>query len=176
MKRQVFVALGAFVAFAVVPVCPAFAQDDETAGVDTMESAAETPEEAVPQSPKERGLTAYFPLVRCEEVVGDVQVLRPRTDAPVKAELGKYYPLGSVFMAKTISGRRGVEPSAATFNFGKAVMVKVTEGAEFGTREATSDNKSRTIVLRKGRIMLVLPARCRTATSSSPRRTSCSRT
>ena len=154
MKRQDFVALGAFVAFAMFSACSVLAQDEEPAA----ENAAGNAEVATPQQEsKQRGLLSYYTLVRCEEVNGNVQVLRPRTDTPVKAELGKYYPLGSIFIAESSGGKRGVEPSSAIFNFGKAVMVKVTEGSEFGTRDTGSDDKCRTIVLRMGRVELILP-------------------
>lgn len=158
MKRQVFVALGAFVAFAMFSVCPAFAQDEEPAENNAAEPAADAGVAPAEQlESKQRGLLSYYQYVRCDAVNGDVQVLRPRTDAPVKAKLGKYYPLGSVIIAGSSGGKRGVEPSSAIFNFGKAVMVKVMEGSEFGTREAGDDDKCRTIVLRKGRVELLLP-------------------
>ena len=157
MKRQDFVALGAFVAFAMFSVCPVSAQDEQPAEGNAAETAADASAEVTPQESRQRGLLTYFSLVRCDAVNGDVKVLRPRTDVPVKAELGKYYPLGSIFIAESSGGKRGVEPSSAIFNFGKAVMVKITEGAELGTRETASDDKCRTVVLRKGRIELLLP-------------------
>ena len=158
MKRQGFVALGAFVAFAMVSAYPAFAQDAEPAENNAAEPAADAEVAPAPElESKQRGLLTYYPYVRCDAVNGDVQVLRPRTDAPVKAKLGKYYPLGSVIITGSSGGKRGVEPSSAIFNFGKAVLVKVTEGSEFGTREAGDDDKCRTIVLRKGRVELILP-------------------
>ena len=160
MKRQGFVALGAFVAFAMFSVCPAFAQDEEQpAENNAAEPAADAevaPADDLTES-KQRGFLTYYPYVRCDAVNGDVKVFRPRTDAPVQAKLGKYYPLGSVIVAGSSGGKRGVEPSSAIFNFGKAVMVKVTEGSEFGTRTADDDDKCRTIVLRKGRVELLLP-------------------
>ena len=162
MKRQGFVALGAFVAIAMVASCPLSAQDEEPAEENTQAEVAEGGEAnseipALEQESKQRGLMSYYSLVRCEAVNGDVQVLKPRTDAPVKAQLGKFYPLGSVVITGSSGGKRGVEPSSAIFNFGKAVMVKVTEGSEFGTREAGADDKCRTILLRKGRVELLLP-------------------
>ncbi len=159
MKRQGFVAFGAFVAFAMFSVCSAFAQDEEQPAENNAAEPAADAEVApadVPES-KQRGFLTYYSYVRCDAVNGDVKVLRPRTDEPVQAKLGKYYPLGSVIIAGSSGGKRGVEPASAIFNFGKAVMVKVTEGAELGTREAGDDDKCRTIVLRKGRVELILP-------------------
>jgi len=158
MKRQGVVALGAFVAFAMFSVCPAFAQDEEPAENKAADSAADAGvAPAADNESKQRGFLTYYPYVRCDAVNGDVKVLRPRTDEPVQAKLGKYYPLGSVIIAGSSGGKRGVEPSSAIFNFGKAVLVKVTEGSEFGTREASDDDKCRTIMLRKGRVELILP-------------------
>ena len=164
MKRQGFVALGAFVAFAMFSVCPAFAQDGETSDVESAQAGqAAGGDDAVAglaegQESRQRGLMSYYSLVRCDAVNGDVKVLRPRTDTPVQAKLGKYYPLGSIVMVGSTGGKRGVEPSSVIFNFGKAVLVKATEGSEFGTREAAGeDDKGRTVVLRKGRVELILP-------------------
>ena len=165
MKRQGFVALGAFVAFAMFSVCPVIAQDEAPAADNAAEPAADAAAEPAadgvaelaPRESKQRGLLTYLSLVRCDEINGDVQVLRPRTDAPVKAELGKYYPLGSIFMTGNSGGKRGVKPSSVVINFGKAVMVRVNEGSELGTREPGDDDKCRTVVLRKGRVELLLP-------------------
>jgi hypothetical protein len=158
MKRQGFVALGAFVAFAMFSVSPVLAQDEEFAADNAADSTVEAEDKvAAALESKQRGLLSYFSLVRCDEVKGDVRVLRPHTDTPVKAQLGKYYPLGSIIIAGNSSGRRNVEPSSATFNFGKAVMVKVTEGSELGTRDPGENDKCRTVVLRKGRVELILP-------------------
>ena len=79
MKRQDFVALGAFVAFAMFSVCPVSAQDDVLADdsadkAATEEASAELP--PAPQEAKQRGLLTYFSYVRCDEINGEVQVLR----------------------------------------------------------------------------------------------------
>ena len=154
MKRQGFVALGAFVASAIFSVCPVCAQDEDAADENAVE-ATDLPAPA--QEPKQRGLLTYYAYVRCEAVNGNVKVLRPGpNEEPMDVKLGKFYPLGSTIITGNSGGKRGVEPSSAIFNFGKAVMVKVTEGAEFGTRVAT-DDKCRTITLRKGRVELLLP-------------------
>ena len=163
MKRQGFVALGAFVAFAFSSACPLAAQEEgeEETVVSTEETAAgdeAASEEALPGlQPADRGLTAYFRLMRCDEVHGEVLVLRPNADKPVKAELGKYYPLGSVVTAMNTADKRGMEPSSAVFDFGKSAMVRLSEGAEFSTRLAQEGVNCRTVVLRKGRIDMILP-------------------
>ena len=148
MKRQGFVAFGAFVAYALSSTCPLLAQDEG--------EVAET--EAVEVKPAaDRELNTYYKLIRCGEVHGTVQVLRPRTKEPVNAVMGKYYPLGSVITACSSEGKHGVEASSAIFDFGKAALVRVNEGGEFSTREAKDGDGCRTIVLRAGRVDMILP-------------------
>ena len=140
---------------AVFAVCT-YAQDD--AADDTPAAGAAATEQAA--ADEEAGAAVvkaadkyFYPLIRCRDASGTVQVLRPRTADWVDAVEGRYYPLGSIVR---VTGD-GKAPGRAVFEFGDKASLVVGEGVEFATKEIKIGELVRTLVLRKGRVDLKLP-------------------
>ncbi len=95
----------------------------------------------------------FYPLIRCREASGTVQVLKPRTADWVDAEEGRYYPLGSIVR---VTGD-GKVPAQTVFEFGDKSSLVAGDGVEFSTKEIKIGDLKRTLVLRKGRVDLKLP-------------------
>ena len=142
----------------VFAVC-APAQDDvaveATAGEPAAEqAAADDADLGLP--PVKKADTKYFhPLIRCKQVQmlkpDAVQVLKPRSDVAVPAEEGRYYPLGSTI---TVTGDVA---APVVFEFGDKAFLRVSPNTEFATKEIKIGEPVRTLVLKKGRVEVVLP-------------------
>ena len=130
---------------AVFAVC-SYAQDD--AADDKPEAADDADVAAVKTADK-----FFYPLIRCVDASGTVQVLKPRTADWVDAEEGRYYPLGSI--VRVIGD--GKTPARAKFEFGDKSSLVAGEGVEFATKEIKIGDLNRTLVLRRGRVYLKLP-------------------
>ena len=118
-------------------------------------------DDAVDEKPAEENADAavvktadkfFYPLIRCREVRGTVQVLRPRTEDWVDAEEGRYYPLGSIVRVGD-----GKVPAWTMFEFGDKSSLVAGDGVEFSTKEIKIGDLTRTLVLRKGRVDIKLP-------------------
>ena len=133
---------------------PATQQEGDAQAADKAEQkAADGDELVIPAAPAAEP-RVFHPLVRCKEMAGVVEVLKPRTEGWTAVEEGRYYPLGSAFRAS--STKEGGAPKAV-FEFGKEATVVVTNDAEFATREVPIGEKTRTLELRAGRIGVNLP-------------------
>ena len=138
----------------------AFAQEDAAAGEaadaggekPAEEKAAEAEDSPIPAAQAEAP-RVFHALVRCKEVSGTVEVLKPRTEGWTAVEEGRYYPLGSAFRSVAVKG----EEAAAVFEFGPESFVSISGPAEFATREAPTDAKDRVLELRAGRVTVKLP-------------------
>ena len=138
---------------AVFAVC-SYAQDD--AADDKPEAGAAASEQAADDTGVAAVKTAdkfFYPLIRCVDASGTVQVLKPRTADWVDAVEGRYYPLGSI--VRVIGD--GKTPARAKFEFGDKSSLVAGEGVEFATKEIKIGDLNRTLVLRKGRVYLKLP-------------------
>lgn len=126
------------------------AEDTSTTGAAASEQTAEGNSGVAAVKPTDK---FFYPLVRCREARGMVQVLKPRTADWVAAEEGRYYPLGSVVR---IVGD-GKTSARAIFEFGDKSSLIAGEGVEFSTKEIKIGDSKRTLVLKKGRVDLKLP-------------------
>lgn len=151
MKRTL--AKKAAVALAAVSVFtflnPVLAQDADAAG---DEPAKAEEGELAPQSAA-KPAQVFLPLMRCLRAEGQVQVLKPRTEAWVDAEEGRLYPLGSTIR---VNGTVGASPEAV-FEFGDKATIRATAAAEFATREIELGSSARTVVLKSGAVDIKLP-------------------
>lgn len=95
----------------------------------------------------------FYPLMRCRDLEGPVQVLRPRDSDWMDAEEGRYYPLGSIVR---VMGDAKTKASVR-FEFGTKSHVVASGDVEFATREIKIGDVARTLVLRKGRVDVKLP-------------------
>ncbi len=144
-----------FVAAAVcacVTLFPAFAQEEgEAKPAGEAEETAPAAEEGLPQAKKEK---FFYPLLRCRLVDGcSVSVQKPRTTEWVKAEEGRYYPLGSSIRVE--AGEAGA--CRAEFAFGEKAVLVATNTVEFATKEIAIGEASRNVLLGNGMIRLDLP-------------------
>ena len=112
---------------------------------------AETPEiPAVPASSTNAPSAKVFTLLPfCKRVEGTGKVLVPG-GAWAAAEEGRFYPFGTAY-------RAGAD-SRLEIAFGPSSSAMVKNGSEFLTREQKVGLKSRTVVLTRGTIDLLLPA------------------
>ncbi len=115
------------------------------------QAAAEDGDQAVQQAKTVDKF--FYPLLRCKEFSGTVEVLRPREGKWLVAQAGRYYPLGSVVR---VTGD-GKTPPNAVFEFGDKSTLTIDDNAEFSTKEIQIGDLVRTLVLRKGRVNLALP-------------------
>lgn len=161
MKQHGIAALCVAVAFAffVRPACaqdegatPADASADATPAAQPVTAAAASPLDDLPQMQAPR---TFYPLIRCLEAHGVVEVLAPRETDWRRAEVGKYYPFGAV--VRVSRARKSDACPGATFGLGPASDLTVTNEAEFATREIALGEKSRTLLLRRGCVVLKLP-------------------
>lgn len=151
MKRTL--AKKAAVALAAVSVFtflnPVLAQDADAAG----DEPAKAEEGELAPQPAAKPERSFLPLMRCLRAEGQVQVLKPRTEAWVDVEEGRLYPLGSTIR---VNGAVGVSPEAV-FEFGEKATIRVTGAAEFATREIELGSSARTVVLKSGAVDIKLP-------------------
>ena len=150
MHMTVFkkVAFGVVALAACVALSPAHAQDEaEAKPAAEGESADGLP--VISAQPEK----FFSPLVRCIRIEGcGVKVLRPNADWEFASE-GRYYPLGSAFRVEVDAGVAG----KAEFAFGDKAVLRATNAVEFATEAMAIGGKSRTVLLRGGRISLDLP-------------------
>lgn len=161
MKQHGIATFCAVVAFALV-IHPAIAQDEGTAPAaaapadavtaQPTTAAAASPLDDLPQMQAPR---TFYPLLRCLEAHGVVEVMAPRETTWRRAEVGKYYPLGAV--VRVSRAQKSDACPGATFGLGPASDLVVTNEAEFATREAPIGEKTRTLLLRRGCVTLKLP-------------------
>lgn len=145
----------AVLATAAVFAVSSYAQDDAADGKSENAGAV-----ASEQAAADSGIVAvktadkfFYPLIRCVEASGTVQVLKPRAEGWVDAVEGRYYPLGST-MRVTGDGKTRAR---ARFEFGDKSSLDAGEGVEFATKEIKIGDPMRTLVLRKGRVSVKLP-------------------
>ena len=127
---------------------------DEAAAEKPASEAAQTEQVAEGELATKKATDKFFyPLIRCKRAVGTVQILRPRTQDWIDAEEGRYYPLGS---RVRVAGDEKTKPEVV-FEFGLKSSLKITDAAEFETKEIKIGDPVRTLVLKKGRVDLALP-------------------
>lgn len=136
----------------VFAVC-APAQEESGAGQNAEQPVAEQGAGETDVAAVKVAAKYFYPLLRCAQATGSVQILRPRTEEWIDAQVGRYYPLGS---AVRVSGDGKVAPEAA-FEFGEKAVLKVNGNAEFATQEIKIGERVRTLLLKKGRVDLALP-------------------
>ena len=93
----------------------------------------------------------FHELVRFVAATGDVRVKLPNSEGFTAAVNGKFYPNGSTFLVS------GEATDTAEFEFGKESVLKATGNVEFGTRDVPFGAPNRTVLLRKGSILVSLP-------------------
>ena len=143
------VAFGAMALAACVALSSAHAEDEAEAKP-TAEGEATEGLPAMESKPEK----FFFPLVRCRLIEGcSVKVQKPRAVGWAAAEEGRYYPLGSSFRVEAADGAA----AKAEFAFGGKVTVKATNAVEFATEEIEIGAQSRTVLLKRGRLLLDLP-------------------
>ena len=150
MHMTVFkkVAFGALALAACVALSPAYAEDE--AGAKPAADADSADGLPVIASQPEK---FFFPLVRCLRIEGcGVKVQKPDADW-ADAEEGRFYPLGSTFRVETGAG----VAAKAEFAFGEKAVLLATNAVEFATEAIEIDAKSRTVLLKGGRLSLNLP-------------------
>lgn len=132
---------------AALLIAPVVAQEGE--------SPAEGGEAAAVAAAPAKDAKVFFALMRCLIAEGDVQVLKPRAKEWVKAEEGRYYPLGSSVRALVPEG--APQPNVV-FAFGPEAKLSINAAAEFSTEELEDlGAATRTVILRSGRVSLDLP-------------------
>jgi len=105
---------------------------------------------AVEQQKKQDEPKWLFTLPLCRRVHGGGEVLRPGDAEWQPIEEGRFYPLGSSYRAAQKDG-------LVTVAFGKACMVTVENGASFSTLPQKLGERSRTVVLTGGDVVVSLP-------------------
>ena len=146
-KRSAIAVAVAFACFALLSVR---GQDEEAPAPAEGENAAQAEGAPVAAKPEK----FFYPLLRCLRIDdGVAQVLKPRTKDWVVAEEGKFYPLGSVIRVESVENG----PVGVKFAFGEKAILTVTNAAEFATKEIEIGEKTRTLVLKGGRLGLDLP-------------------
>ena len=123
-------------------ISTAYAQDEAA----EAKPAAEASELGVPAQKAEK---AFFPLVRCARIEGQVQIQKPRDGKWIAAEEGRLYPLGS--LVRTGAG------STAALEFGEKALMTVEADSEVATREIEIGEQPRVVVLKRGRVHFDLP-------------------
>ncbi len=141
MKRTIL--LNTAIATAVVTAfsvfSPVFAQEDA--------------EGEAPAAVQKKADNFFYPLVRCVQSEGLVQIQKPGSSDWIKAEEGRFYPLGSVFRAV----KADAAPLTAVFAFGKEATLTMTNTAEFATSAIEIGGTSREVILKNGKINFNLP-------------------
>lgn len=149
MKFLKKVAFGAMALAACATLSSAYAEDEEEAKPAAEGEAAEGLP-AMESKPEK----FFFPLVRCRLIDGcGVKVLKPKSADWAVAEEGRYYPLGSSFRVEPADGAA----PKAEFAFGSKAVVKATNAVEFATEEIEIGAQSRTVLLKRGRLLIDLP-------------------
>ncbi len=92
----------------------------------------------------------YSTLPYCRKLVGTAEVRRPGSVIWEPIEEGRFYALGTMYRTKGAN-------TELIIKFGKEVDVEIKGVASFGTRAQPLAEKSRTIVLVSGKIMVKLP-------------------
>ena len=126
----------------LAPVC---AQEDA--------AADGKPADGVAEDAPAKAAKAFYPLMRCKQAYGRVQVLKPHATDWVDAVEGRYYPFGSRIR---VAVEGSMKPNAV-FEFGEGSSVSVSDSAEFATREIEIGEPARVIELKSGRINLAFP-------------------
>jgi len=132
------------------------AQDETAAAAPAEQPAAEQAAaggDDLALAPVKTADKFFYPLLRCKDIAGTVQVLRPREGKWLDAQIGRYYPLGSTIR---VVGDGTAAPKAV-FEFGDKSVLKIDNDAEFATQEIKIGERVRTLVLKKGRLDLSLP-------------------
>ena len=124
-------------------------EDADTFEAETAsEEAASEDAGGVAAPAKVREMNVFAILPSCGQIRGTLEVRYPGAEDWVKAEEGKFYPLGSVY--------RTGEGSTATVRFGREVAVKLSPDSSFATRmqplTAPKETATRAISLQGGTI------------------------
>ena len=136
MNRSILMLAAAFSAGALF----AQEQEEEKAEALAKDEASARPAAAAPSA-------AFTLLPLCRVVDGEAEVCRPGGEW-MAAEEGRFYPLGTSYRTRK-SGRMVVA-------FGGESSAEISGDAEFGTRTQLLGEKSRTVVLVRGKLVLKL--------------------
>ena len=126
--------------------CAPFAVTAQSEGAEEVASV-----ETLAAAPTKSAARHFHTLVKLAYVSGNVSVKLPRQTEFKAAVEGKFYPNGSCFRVAA------AEADPVVFEFGPEAFVKVAGNAEFGTREVSLDDKTRTVAMISGRISVSLP-------------------
>ena len=91
---------------------------------------------------------AFTTLPVCRRIEGGVSVRKPGGEWE-KAEEGRFYPFGTSYRAE--------KGGALDLAFGSGSIATIADGSEIGTRPQPLGEKSRTILLVRGKVNLKLP-------------------
>ena len=94
----------------------------------------------------------YYTLPKCFRLDGMAEVRKPGAKDWEAIEEGRFYPLGTSYRVKAEA-----IGSKLVVSLGRDCYVTIEAGSSFGTREQKLGNKTRTILLDAGTIMVSLP-------------------
>ena len=154
--KAIFSMKVACLSLAMAVVSCAWAQEaaegsSETTAEASSENATEGAKPAEAPAPAGKEFR-FLPLMRCVAVRGGRAEICPQDGTPQEAVQGRYYPFGSEV--------RLVDAAAdamACFEIGDKAKISVMGNGAFATREIAIGEKTRTVLLKSGTIVLDLP-------------------
>ena len=117
----------------------------------TSESTAEGDKSAVAPAPAGKEFR-FLPLMRCVVVRGGRAEICPQGGTPQEAVQGRYYPFGSEVRLSDAAA-----DATASFEIGEKATISVMGNGAFATREIAIGEKTRTVLLKSGTVVLDLP-------------------
>ena len=154
--KAIFSMKVACLSLAMAVVSCAWAQEaaegsSETTAEASSENATEGDKPAVAPAPAGKDFR-FLPLMRCVVVRGGRAEICPQGGTWQEAVQGRYYPFGSEVRLSDAAA-----DATACFEIGDKASIAIMGNGTFATREIAIGEKTRTVLLKSGTVVLDLP-------------------